>query len=318
MQLPLKDDKIISAMLIQKPISKNDVVDWETARKSNTDEHGSNTSSGNSNIENDRRVKEFIKNYRKRPPRNLDHASNQVLDFLDDMAAKKNNDEYMDALECHVCYELYDCLFSTPGGDETLQDEALESRIAALNLLDLNLSHLGIIVEDESDVDDINVVVKDAGLQLQLLNSIPDAKSKLEGLVKTHQIIVEAIEGFAEKYRQAKLDTDLEVVQEMKHAMSAANEEEKAMSRKPSATGSSSIPGDSNDEHGPLTMNQEDESKKDDDQEQVKGDEEKGQSATESPALSDGGQTLGSASADVLLPLLIFTIVKSNPTNFLS
>lgn len=81
-------------------------------------------------------------------------------------------------------------LFSTPGGDETLQDEALESRIAALNLLDLNLSHLGIIVEDESDVDDINMVVKDAGLQLQLLNSIPDAKSKLEGLVKTHQIIV--------------------------------------------------------------------------------------------------------------------------------
>ncbi|KAL0076871.1 hypothetical protein J3Q64DRAFT_1626509, partial [Phycomyces blakesleeanus] len=29
-------------------------------------------------------------------------------------------------------------------------------------------------------------------------------------------------------------------------------------------------------------------------------------------------QNLHSASADVLLPLLIFTIVKSNPTNFLS
>lgn len=107
-------------------------------------------------------------------------------------------------------------------------------------------------------------------------------------------------------------------MQEMKHAMSAANEEEKAMSRKPSGTGSSSILGDSNNDHGPLTMNQEDESKKDDDLEKVKGDEEKAQSATESPALSDGGQTLGSASADVLLPLLIFTIVKSNPTNFLS
>lgn len=137
---------------------------------------------------------------------------------------------------------------------------------------------------------------------------------------------VEAIEGFAEKYRQAKLDTDLEVVQEMKHAMSAANEEEKAMSRKPSATGSSSILGDSsnNGDHGPLTMNEEDERKEGDSQEKVEGDEEKAQqsdaaaAATESPALSDGGQTLGSASADVLLPLLIFTIVKSNPTNFLS
>lgn len=99
------------------------------------------------------------------------------------------------------------------------------------------------------------------------------------------------------------------------------------MSRKPSATGSSSILGDSSsnnnndDDHGPLTMNEEDEPKEDDeDQEKVKGDEEKDQqnASVESPALSDGGQTLGSASADVLLPLLIFTIVKSNPTNFLS
>lgn len=93
------------------------------------------------------------------------------------------------------------------------------------------------------------------------------------------------------------------------------------MSRKPSATGSSSILGDSsnNDDHGPLTMNEEDEPKA----EKVEGEDEKTQQSdaaavAESPALSDGGQTLGSASADVLLPLLIFTIVKSNPTNFLS
>ena len=115
-------------------------------------------------------------------------------------------------------------------------------------------------------------------------------------------------------------------MQEMKHAMSAANEEEKAMSRKPSATGSSIILGDSinnSDDHGPLTMNEDNEHKEDDNQGTIKQDEEKAQenaaaTAAESPALSDGGQTLGSASADVLLPLLIFTIVKSNPTNFLS
>ena len=81
-------------------------------------------------------------------------------------------------------------LFATPGGDESLQDEALESRIAALNLLDLNMEHLGVIVEDQSETEDIEAVVKEAGLQLQQLNSIPDAKGKLNGLVKTHQIIV--------------------------------------------------------------------------------------------------------------------------------
>ena len=36
------------------------------------------------------------------------------------------------------------------------------------------------------------------------------------------------------------------------------------------------------------------------------------------PSSSSDHQSLRSASADVLLPLLIFSIVKSNPTNFLS
>ena len=134
------------------------------------------------------------------------------------------DDEQIDDIESYICYELYDwyekknyifyiwsvqikskeikvrkqinvdcvniySLFTTPGGDESLQDEALESRIAALNLLDLNMEHLGVIVEDESEIEDIEAVVKEAGLQLQQLNSILDAKGKLNGLVRTHQII---------------------------------------------------------------------------------------------------------------------------------
>ena len=41
-------------------------------------------------------------------------------------------------------------------------------------------------------------------------------------------------------------------------------------------------------------------------------------SAPGTPSSSSDHQSLRSASADVLLPLLIFSIVKSNPTNFLS
>lgn len=154
--------------------------------------------------------------------------------------------ERLDVIETYLCNQLYDQLFTNPDGDEAMQDEALESRIAALNLLDLDLSHLGVLLEDPVDIENMNQIVRLAGTQLQQLNTIMGAKEKLEALIKTHQIIVDAIEEFA-KNKQT-LDDNTEVVQEIKHAMS----------------------------------------------------------------------TVSSANADVLLPILIFTIVKSNPTNFLS
>lgn len=192
-------------------------------------------------------------------------SSKKVHAFLDDlrdtMKGKSDTEqinERLDVIETYLCNQLYDLLFTNPEGDEAMQDEALESRIAALNLLDLDLKHLGVSVENEEDKQELDKAVKEAGGQLQQLNSIMGAKEKLETLVLTHQIVVDTIERFAERHRNATtLDSDAEVVQEMKQAMSTVNEEEKL---------------------NPIT----------------------------------------SASADVLLPILIFTIVKSNPTNFLS
>lgn len=71
-----------------------------------------------------------------------------------------------------------------------MQDEALESRIAALNLLDLDLQHLGVLVEDPAESESIENIVREAGLQLQQLNSMPSAKEKLRALVHTHQVVV--------------------------------------------------------------------------------------------------------------------------------
>ncbi|KAI7858933.1 hypothetical protein BDC45DRAFT_286847 [Circinella umbellata] len=338
-QLPLRDDKSITVMLIQKPISKAEASEWAESQKKNQDNNKeqlagsldikrlSNTVGTNS------RVNEFIKTFRKRPPRNLDLASGALLDLLDVFIDEDNmDDEQIDDIESYICYELYDCLFTTPGGDESLQDEALESRIAALNLLDLNMEHLGVIVEDESEIEDIEAVVKEAGLQLQQLNSILDAKGKLNGLVRTHQIIADAIEGFAEKYRKAKLDGDLEVVQEMKHAMSTVNEEETHNNNdsKPSSdTTTSSNDKKVEKEKSPEPV----ESPLSPPTELLHTDTASIASSidkklptvpsptadvTDTPTSSSDHQSLRSASADVLLPLLIFSIVKSNPTSFLS
>lgn len=200
----------------------------------------------------------FIKKYKKNPPRTTDAASHKLLDFLDDLREEEQveDKERLDTIETYLCNQLYDRLFTNPDGDEAMQDEALESRIAALNLLDLDLNHLGVLLQDPNDIENMNGVVKLAGTQLQQLNTIMGAKEKLEALIKTHEIIVEAIEEFAKRNQDKEtLDSSAEVVQEMKHAMSTVEEE-----------------------------------------------------------LSE----ISSASADVLLPILIFTIVKSNPTNFLS
>lgn len=80
-------------------------------------------------------------------------------------------------------------LFTSPNGDDILHDEALESRIAALNLLDLDLAHLGVIVDEGDDIAEIDEAVKNAGHQLQKLESSHAARDKMEHLLRTHTVI---------------------------------------------------------------------------------------------------------------------------------
>jgi gas vesicle protein len=234
-------------MLIQKPLSKKDIIEWtETKEKNNKSMSAPLIDPLSAQID------EFIQKFKKNPPKTADLSSDKVLDFLEDIRDKIDNEndvDRLDTIETYICHQLYDYLFTQPDGDEAMQDEALESRIAALNLLDLDLNHLGVSFDqEEKQFEDI---AKLAGAQLQQLNTMMGAKEKLQALVKTHQIIVDAIEGFAENHRNTKttLDSSAEVVQEMKHAMASVNEK---------------------------------------------------------------------VNADVLLPILIFTIVKSNPAYFLS
>lgn len=252
-QVPLRNEQSITVMLIQRPVSKKDVTEWMETKAQNMKSMQSPLRDACSG-----KVDDFIKNYKKHPPRSMQMASNKILDFLDDLQQQEEEMgvERLDRIETFICNQLYEQLFTNADGDEAMQDEALESRIAALNLLDLNLQHLGVLLPEPDDIETMNGVIKLAGSQLQQLNTIMGAKEKLDALIKTHEIIVEAIEEFAKRNqdKQTTLDKDAEVVQEMKQAMSTVEE--------PSE--------------------------------------------------------ISSASADVLLPILIFTIVKSNPTNFVS
>ncbi|ORZ00459.1 hypothetical protein BCR43DRAFT_142314 [Syncephalastrum racemosum] len=195
-QLPVRGEKIISVMLIQKPISRADIREWATSRQQQQEDVRQTIELG-PNEPLAPRVKDFLKTFRRRPQRNLDRAGEIVNDFLTDMehamqqkqTTQTDIDERLDVMESYICQELYDLLFTNSSGDESMQDEALQSRIAALNLLDLNLEHLGVMVEHPAEAEAAEKAVKAAGKKLQQLNSILPAKEKLDTLVATHQLI---------------------------------------------------------------------------------------------------------------------------------
>ncbi|CAO3703986.1 unnamed protein product [Rhizopus stolonifer] len=214
LQLPLKDEKRMNVVMLQKPISRKEITDWinRDTLKEDTLSH---------------KIEEFVKDFKKNVPRTIDLMSEMFLDFMHELYQDFSDDkDKLDKIESYICQQLYTHFFPDPRGDESMQGEALESRIAAFNLLDLDLSHLGVSISQEG----IDLIVKLAGAELQELNAVKGPKEKLDRLVKIHQIITNTVQE------------------------------------------------DTNDKEEKITM----------------------------------------LNTDVLLPLLIYTIVKTNPTNLLS
>ncbi|KAI9303391.1 hypothetical protein BJ944DRAFT_183470 [Cunninghamella echinulata] len=323
--MKLSNEISIDTMLIQKPISKSDVSEW--VRNKQISSSAVKSLQQTSAILNDplvTKIEGFIKSYRQRPPKTMDIASTRWHDFFNDLqySMEQNKatdiDDRLDKFESFMCLELYEKLFIASPNEENFQDEVLESRIAALNLLDLNLGHLGVTV-DNSETESIDIMVKAAGSELQRLNEIPDAKGKLDALVKTHQIIVDAIEQFATKDKETTIDTNLEVVQEMQQAMSTVNDIEVTnqnteLPENKEAMQISVIDNNNNNN----SKSNETINNKDDDKDETAFIEKHNESIDTKQETVDASPKISTASADVLLPLLIFTIVKSNPTNFVS
>ncbi|KAI0917915.1 hypothetical protein AcV5_002728 [Taiwanofungus camphoratus] len=100
--------------------------------------------------------------------------------------------EVMDAVERVVCSLFYDRLFLPPSADDASHDEALSSRIAAVNLLDLGLAHLGVDVGDGGS--EVEAVVNSCGQTLTQLDTACRAPAdKAAILVAAHKIIVDGL-----------------------------------------------------------------------------------------------------------------------------
>ncbi|TFK39557.1 hypothetical protein BDQ12DRAFT_682001 [Crucibulum laeve] len=97
----------------------------------------------------------------------------------------------MEAVERTVCTIFYDRLFMQPVSDDASHDEALSSRVAALNMLDLTLEHLDIDVGEAGS--EVNTVVNACGEMLTQLEACQNPADKASILVAAHKIVVDGL-----------------------------------------------------------------------------------------------------------------------------
>ncbi|KAI5986021.1 hypothetical protein EDC04DRAFT_3149602 [Pisolithus marmoratus] len=122
--------------------------------------------------------------------------------------------DILETIEAILGSLLYDRLFLPAGSDDASHDEALSSRIAALNVLDLGLEHLDVDV-GTANPEEFNAVIRACGeseflffsswrsvlilsqlalAQLDLASRAPRDKATI--LVSAHKIIVEGLSKF--------------------------------------------------------------------------------------------------------------------------
>ncbi|KAI1796735.1 hypothetical protein LXA43DRAFT_572364 [Ganoderma leucocontextum] len=239
-----------------------------------------------------------------------------------------HTNQIMDVVEKAVCSLYYDRLFLPPGTDDASHDEALSSRIAAVNLLDLGLQHLG--VEVGTAGRQVEALVKACGQTLTHLDSVCRSPAdKAATLVSVHKILVEGLSNLP----PLRLKAEDEILDQKtprassfgKSVRSVDDELDRAVSPPPSVIVSpiadspvaelqpilptknavvlnpddASTLSDSPDPPSPLLT--------------VSPPPPEPSSADTSPA---AGPT--PVSGDIILPLMIFAVVKANPPHLVS
>lgn len=114
---------------------------------------------------------------------------------------EKEASEGTERIEGLLCRLLYNRLFSPLESDDSKHDEALASRIAALNMLELSLDHLGLITRPEREYpegiisDGLDRIVDKVGKEFQKLSLMTciTPKDKTAVLINAHKIVVDGL-----------------------------------------------------------------------------------------------------------------------------
>ncbi|KAI0742030.1 hypothetical protein C8Q80DRAFT_1221824 [Daedaleopsis nitida] len=231
----------------------------------------------------------------------------------------------MDAVEKTVCSLYYDRLFLPPGTDDASHDEALSSRIAAVNLLDLGLGHLGVEVGVAGR--QVESLIKACGQALMQLDSVCRSPAdKAATLVSVHKILVDGLS----RLPPLRLKAEDEILEEKTPVASSfrksvhddEDEVDRSVSPPPAVIVSpisDTHPSERATENSALLT-----------PDDASGTSESTGASSTSPiltvspppepssAFASPAPAATPVSGDIILPLMIFAVVKANPPHLVS
>ncbi|CAE6503642.1 unnamed protein product [Rhizoctonia solani] len=117
-----------------------------------------------------------------------------ATDRADNEEKDRKMRQVMEKVERSICALFYDRLFRPSTSDDASHDDALSSQIASLNMLDLGLNHLGVEVPSNAEKG-VKEVIKACGQELQRLGH-PDCRSPAEKaavFVSANRVIAEGL-----------------------------------------------------------------------------------------------------------------------------
>ncbi|EJT51854.1 guanyl-nucleotide exchange factor [Trichosporon asahii var. asahii CBS 8904] len=245
---------------------------------------------------------DLIKHYR--PRRSVDTTrSGRSLDEEEDDTEASAGTERVEAL---VCSMLYNRIFSPLSSDDANHDEALASRIAGLNMAELTLDHLGLITRPPGDdgklAAGLDGIVEQVGAELQKLNAphCLKPKDKVDVLVAAHKLVVDGLA----KLPPVKLRPEGEPYQPPGPGETAELSEIKADTKPEPASVDLNADEDASEDRGETSKDA------------TPMSEETSEAQQETRPEDDTGTT--ASGADLILPLIIYSVVKSNPAHLAS
>ncbi|GAA5864991.1 hypothetical protein JCM3774_003931 [Rhodotorula dairenensis] len=277
---------------------------------------------------------------------------------LEDFAQLEERiDVSLEKLEAAVTSTMYDRLFAPPQSHDLQEDENLASRIAALNVLGLDLEHLGIDLDPDQELEDewhrhntgprdsLEALASRVGKELNRLEDPSELTptAKLAILVACHKIIVDGLSDLPgirlkkDISADDKSASDRPAVVEMDDASSRSSSLPPSRPRSPTPNG---LTGEAKEDD--LLRTPRPPSLEERPVPEIRlPDAAQGLSAsvldaTSSPMLSQTSSpptsvfetsrsrgrssptASNSSSADLILPLLIYSVVRANPPHLIS
>ncbi|KAG7445337.1 uncharacterized protein BT62DRAFT_1077021 [Guyanagaster necrorhizus] len=245
---------------------------------------------------------------------------------LQDPSSEDDETKVLDRVEKAICELFYDRLLYPSQSDDLDHDEALSSRVAALNMLDLGLQHLDIIIDgDVANQQDLDGLIQACGGMLTQLDSVRSPADKAALLVEAHKIIVEGLTRLPPiRLRNENETLPAEVMLEpTQKARNLSKDQDHGSLRiesqaKDPAPNSQSVPTIAEPEQKANGVIVHSSAVNDEGNKPVSPSSSSPRPSTAASDKPNTSQDETPISLDVLFPLLIFSVVKSNPPHLVS